>query len=351
MRILISSDQHWHCWTEFDKLTSDGKSFRLSLYEKTHEYIRDYCKKNDILHWIDAGDIFHSREGISSPVLDALGKQLHQSKDVGIKMYFLKGNHDIHNRVGNITSLNILSQYGKVINEQQVYNLTTQFPGGCTMESVKINFIPWDENINFTNVINKCEKTNIVVAHRMIKGAELHGTILDGESIKGLDCQKFDMAFIGHVHERQYINGKMMYIGNLVNSNFGEKERGGFLVYDTIEKTTEEIQNPFSPLFIKKDIYKISDITNCETNAFYDFKILSNSTEETEEITKKLSELKDKANGIRISITKHIVAENRIDNSLTLTPENLLNQYAKINDLNEDILNIGKQILKECKSV
>lgn len=345
MKILITSDQHWYEFKEFDKLTEDGRSFRLSLYEKTHEFIRNYCGKHGIIHWIDAGDMFHSRESVSLPVLDALGKQLQKSKDVGIKMWFVKGNHDINNRVGSITSLNILSEYGNVINDRCICPLEG-------LESPTVHFIPWDQEINFEEVINRCAKTNLVIAHRMINGAETNKIILNGESIDNIDFEKFDYAFIGHVHKRQKINSNMMYVGNLLNSNFGEKTRGGFLIYDTDSKNVEVVENPFSPVFIKQDIRRIEDANFDVTPiAFYDLKIIAESTSEIEKITQELLKKKDQFAGIRISAMKHLVIENRIDESQLLTPEILLQKYADLNKLDENILSIGKEILEGSKGV
>ena len=244
MKSIITSDQHWHSFKEFDRLTDEGKSYRLSLYEKSHEFIRQYCQKNGITSWIDAGDIFHSRESISLPVLDAIGRQLNHSKSIGIDMIFLMGNHDTHNKSGNITSLNVLSQYGAVITKRCISKLNS-------IDSPLVHFIPWDESIQFVNSINENEKTSLVVSHRMLKGAKSNNIILDGESLEGLDDSKFDCALIGHVHEYQKIQDKVYYIGSLISNNFNDKNQDkGFLVYDFELKKFERITNPHSPKYV-----------------------------------------------------------------------------------------------------
>jgi DNA repair exonuclease SbcCD nuclease subunit len=243
MKICITSDQHWHIFKEFDRLTSDGLSFRLSLYEKSLNYVHEYCVINNISTWIDAGDLFHSRESISIPVLDALSRTLNRFKmqeenTCSIKKFFLMGNHDTYNKIGNITSLHFLEQYGEVITEDCILNLEQfNFPPKL------VHFIPWDEKTSFVDLINKNEKTNLVIAHRMLNGAKNGNFILQGENILDLDLNKFDYAFIGHVHGHQRINDKICYIGSLISNNFNDvdQEKGFLIILNTILKLKYQI--------------------------------------------------------------------------------------------------------------
>lgn len=350
MKIVITSDIHWHNFKEFDKLNEDGNSCRLLLYQKSMLFVRDYCNQNNIKHWIDAGDIFHSRDSINTEVLDLLGKTLDQIQ--GINLYFLKGNHDTGNRRGSVSTLNILSKHGKVINDNHIEEIKLTCAISLSIGySIFIHFIPWDENSLLVDLINNGPKSDIVIAHRMIDKTKWRGALLSGESIDKLDMSKFDYAFIGHVHEKQQINEKMMYIGNLVSSGFGDTHRGSFLVYDTQEKKIEVIENPHSPLFIKKEIRKIEDLVDYKINAFYEFKIISNDTAEIEKIINKILTWKDKLAGMRVSVIKQLVAENRIDTTQSLTPENLLDQYIALNKLDEVQSKIGKEILEVSKNV
>jgi DNA repair exonuclease SbcCD nuclease subunit len=345
MKILLTSDQHWHVFKDFDRLTKDGKSYRLSLYERTHEFIRAYCDKNKIKHWVDAGDMFHSRESISVPVLDLMGKQLKYNKLSGIKQFFLKGNHDTSNKSGDISSLNILSEYGEVINERSVVDLNL-------MDGVEsyVHFIPWDNNLNFVEEINKV-KTNLVIAHRMIEGSHSNKITLDGESLSGLNYSQFDYIFMGHVHEYQKINDKTFYIGSLISNNFNDKDQEkGFLVYDFNTKTFERVMNPYSPKYKVLKAETIEDINKCkeliesdksgEPN-FYDLRV---ELREGEDLS-KLSEIK--INNARMTITKKSKDENRIVDANLLTPQMLLEKFKEMNKLDDDIYNVGKEILSE----
>lgn len=340
MKIVLTSDIHWHDFKEFNKLNDDGSNFRLSLYRDSMLFVKDYCVKNGIEHWLDAGDIFHSRDSISTEVLDMLGKTL-EDISMFVKLWFLKGNHDTSNRKGNITTLNILSKYGNIINERCIVPING-------IDGPHVHFIPWDENITFKDSINNNEKVDFIVGHRMLNGSTVRGVPIDGETIKNIDETKFKQAFIGHVHEPQKLTTKIQYIGNLICSNFGENWEGSFLVYDTEADNIERIKNPYSPKFIKTNIEKIEDIPEkIEKNAFYEIKIVSNDTKELEKINENLIEKKDEFAGVRTISLKKIQQENRVDTTQILTPENLLEQYIKLNDLNEDIANIGREILKE----
>lgn len=347
MKITLSADQHWHVFKDFDRLTNEGKSFRLSLYEKSLNYVYDYNVKNGIFCWIDAGDIFHSRESISLPVLDMIGrvfnrfKEIEEDKEKNILKFFLKGNHDTHNKVGDITSLNVLSQYGEVISENCVLDL--QFI------KTKVHFIPWDENTNFIDLVNK-EKTNLIVAHRMLKGAKSNNIILDGESLEGLDYSKFDNIFCGHVHEHQKVQDRVYYIGSLIANNFNDVDQDkGFIVYDTETKTFEKIKNPYSPKYKILRCKSLEDIEKCkmliendsliDETLFYDIRY---EIKDNEEIP-SLEDLKN----VRVTITKRNENENRIENAENLTPQVLLQKYKTLCNLDEETYEIGKQILEE----
>jgi hypothetical protein len=329
---------------DFDRLTSDGRSYRLSLYEESLNFVWNYCKVNGVHNWIDAGDMFHSRESISLPVLDMVGKifngfeksELCSGK---ISKYFLKGNHDIYNKVGNITSLNILSQYGTVITKNCTLNLNIQ--GANSL----IKFIPWSEKQDFVEQVNK-DNSNLVISHRMLQGAKHNGIVLDGESLESLDVSKFDYAFIGHVHEYQKVKDNIYYIGSLVSNNFNDKsQEKGFIVYDFNQKSFERVINPFSPKYIVKKIKSLEEYNNFINNLkqddseFYDIRFELKEGEKIPEF--------EQTNNIRISISKTDSVENRLENANLLTPQLLLEKYKEMNSLEEETYKIGKEILSE----
>lgn len=342
MKSITTSDQHWHNFKEFDRLTNEGKSYRLSLYEKSHEFIRQYCLDNNIKIWFDAGDIFHSRESISLPVLDALGRQLQLTKDAGIKLVFVMGNHDTHNKSGNITSLNILSEYGQIVTKKEI----------ISFEKCSILCIPWNETTSFVNEVNSLSdfgNVNLILSHRMLKGAKSNNIILDGESLEGLDDSRFDCALIGHVHEYQKIQDKVYYIGSLISNNFNDKNQDkGFLVYDFELKKFERITNPHSPKYVpikistQKEFDDIKQEMKSSPEKFFDIRYEVQDGQETPNF--------EGADNIRISITKQSNSEMRLKDANLLTPEILLKQYQEIADIPDDIFEIGQKILLECMS-
>ena len=344
MKCVVTSDIHTHMFKDFDRLTEDGKSYRLSLYEKSLWFVWEYCKLNGINIWTDAGDFFHSRESISLPVLDLVGKTFNEfEKKEGISgkifKYFLKGNHDTYNKSGNITSLNILSQYGKVINEQCIINVDV-----FGMKTV--NFIPWNETINFVDVVNKNGKTNLIIGHRMLSGAKTHNQILDGELLENLNNSMFDCALIGHVHEHQKIRDKVYYIGSLISHNFGDKDKKGFLVYDFDTKMFEFVENPYSPKYIQLKIETLEQFEqikeelkkdNCN---FYDIKFELKKGEKRPEF--------ECLQNVKISVIKESNSENRLKGANLLTPEVLLEKFKEMENISEEVFNVGRETLIEC---
>jgi len=344
MKVVISADEHLHAFKEFDKVLKDGKSFRLSLYEQSFRYVKDYMLSNNIKYWLHGGDFFHSKESISVPVLDVIGSLLLEIKDAGIEQVFLKGNHDIWSKDGKISSLDILTAYGEIIENVCVK----------TYGDLKVLFIPWDENVITQDLINEHEEVDIVIGHRMIAGAVMDGAYIakNGETLDFIDNTKFKQMFLGHIHRRQQLKDNVQYIGSLLAHTF--KDRGsqhGFIVYDTDTNESNFILNPHSPNFETLEVTTLDEMKEVQQkltknpNFFWNIKAKINSDFSIDSV-KSLN-----LGNSRISYSAPSVNESRLKDADSLAPEDLLQKYIILNDLDDSVVQKGKTIIKHVVSL
>jgi len=108
------------------------------------------------------------------------------------------------------------------------------------------------------------------------------------------------MTFTGHFHlnqERIFDNGKIIYVGNTFQMDFGDAERSKYVyLYDFIDSTYTRIENDVSP---KHLIVKVSEIDNLDNkNDIFNSNIVrlhvdkKVTHEEVDKISAKISQFK-----------------------------------------------------------
>jgi len=345
MKIAITADEHAHIFHDFDTVSSEGHSNRLLLFYKSLDFVRQYCVANSIASVVHLGDMFESRKQISIPVLYFVSKAMDEYKLSNIKQYWLKGNHDSWDREGTVTSISILSGYGKVVIDPTV----------VLIDGVKCNFLPWTEFTDFRTQLKNSEPSDLVFTHRMFAGAELdNSTIMSkGDLCDHLDHSKYKFIFSGDVHLHQKIGKDAYYVGSLLAHSFKDKPVDrGFLVYDSETNTFEFVKNPFSPVFKKVVIKNAEDVKVLEEsiksdseNVFYDIKLSFKDKAE-------LQSMKDhKIPNARFSLVPDVKTSVRIEDATSLTPEKLLETYCGMSKIDKTTKDVGLKILEQVMSI
>jgi DNA repair exonuclease SbcCD nuclease subunit len=334
MKFLITADFHFHHFKEFDRLLEDGTSLRLDLYKKTFKYLSEYCKENNIKHWFDLGDIFHSRESISVDVLDVLGECLGYMRSAGVEMHFVTGNHDQGNKSCDVATNKILSAFGKIYSEDSVVKI----------QDVNFLIYPWkNEPANFNNHEKLSGKT-VLLGHKSIKGSMYLGNQLDGDVF---DAQTFDWAFFGHIHQAQSISDKAFYVGSTMANNFGERDsHHGFVVYDSDSNVPEFRANPWTPTFVQHELslkdFEIFCKIPQEPTTFAEVKVKLDSNDAF--ITP------ENLVNIRVTPIYPEQCESRLSEQDVLSPENLVKKLAEIDKISPEVKSIGLKILETVKN-
>lgn len=214
------------------------------------KWLRQEAINNNINDIIVSGDIFNNRHEISVPTINT-AHQFFSILNI-FNIFALVGNHDAYYKDrSDINSINILDGRDniKIIKDPLIIE---QF-------NKKIAFAPWGSTLDFIT-----DKVDYLFGHletktfKMTKYEECtHGY----NSSELLD--KATNIFSGHLHlrqERTYDNGKIVYVGNPFQLNWGDYEVDkGYHILDFKDNSLSFIKNTISPIHIKFYLSKILD--------------------------------------------------------------------------------------------
>tara|TARA_A100001201_G_scaffold141270_4_gene136284 strand:- start:3421 stop:4482 length:1062 start_codon:yes stop_codon:yes gene_type:complete len=212
-------------------------------------------KKKKIFDIMICGDLFHYRDEIAVNSLQVAKQFFDILEDYNIVM--ITGNHDCYYK--DTSTVNSLSLFGGWKNITVIDTLTVD-----DIFDKRVSFVPWGVNVKD---IPKCD---LVFGHFELTDFKMNNfKICDhGDSPESL-LNKSKMIITGHFHlrsERKYDEGKILYLGNPFQMDFGDAEsRKGYYILDF-----DDIQNPkftenkISPKHIKlllSDLIKHDGVT------------------------------------------------------------------------------------------
>jgi DNA repair exonuclease SbcCD nuclease subunit len=161
-------------------------------------------------------------------------RELRELKEDGANIILLCGNHDQNMRVGDITSLEALSEFVTVVSKPVSYGIFDWIPYTADPES-------------FRNAFANC-RGEILFLHQPIKEAIPGATNLTGKTIvlgADFDTQQHKLILSGDIHKRQtLLGGRFQYLGSPLQLTFGDRgEQRGFTILDTATLEMEFIES------------------------------------------------------------------------------------------------------------
>ena len=216
-------------------ITLGGDSI-LSMQVVSRMKRKDYkLKIKDI---IICGDVFHYRDEIAVNSLQIAKQFFDILKEYNIVM--ITGNHDCYYKdTSCVNSLSLFSGWNNItvidkLHTEEIYNKT-------------ISFVPWGEQIK------KIPKCDLIFGHFELENFKMNNfKVCDNGDNPDELLKKSKMIITGHFHlkdERKFKNGKILYLGNPFQMDFGDAEsEKGFYVLD-FDKIQEPVfyRNTVSP--------------------------------------------------------------------------------------------------------
>ena len=194
-------------------------------------------KKKKIRDIIISGDLFHYRDEIAVNTIHVVTQILNMWSDFNIVL--LVGNHDAYYKDrSEINSLSILSGWNNIT----VISEPTQVEA----YNKKIMFCPWG------TTPKQILPSDAVFGHFEIQSFKLNQHKICEDGIRSQDLLKKSSTIItGHFHlreERVYKNGKILYLGNPYQMDFGDVYSvKGYYIYDIVTQDYKFYENNISP--------------------------------------------------------------------------------------------------------
>lgn len=243
MKIALVTDTHFGA-------RGDSPIFNEFFYKFWEGTFFPHLEKNQIKHVIHLGDVMDRRKFVSYKIAkDFRERFLDSLNKLDCQVHMIAGNHDVFykntNEVNSLKEL-VSGRYQNFF----VYDECQEIE----IDGTSIFLIPWINNENYTDTVNKMKSTKaqIAMGHLEINGFEMYaGHVASSGYDKNL-FSRFDLVFSGHFHKKSD-DGQIYYLGSTYPITWGDYEcPRGFHVFDTETRELEYIVNPHT---IFKKIY------------------------------------------------------------------------------------------------
>ncbi len=240
VQALFVSDFHLDGYNTLFPEQDDPNDFVFNVLEQVMVYARDNGVKNIIV----PGDVFH----VPEPTDEAKIKLMRFFKRHHIYSFWIvPGNHDYSHE--GVLSLNML-QF--LADELYLFPNVKYFhePTHVSVEGVPFTFLPWP------HVHVAVTDPHYVVAHVDMNGARRpNGKIISG--VKHEPAAQH-LWFVGHVHEYQKLGKNVIYVGNILQKDFGEKPTKGFVhAIFTKRDVRWAVQTKFVPVYTPFELHTL----------------------------------------------------------------------------------------------
>ena len=305
------------------------------------EYVRnDGIGRNDKKIFIlgdilDKKTINHSRYCIK--FLKYILIKLSELADV----YILLGNHDYTLQEKEKKMINIIDFIKDLVDMKRIFVINNN------LRYCLNNFILTSIDYYDTEIKKPCKIKNIDNQYNIcLYHGDLNGKLYDKEFSKNI-FKNYDIVLLGHFHEYYKIADNIAYCGSLIQNNFGESNKHGFLVWNTDTKTHKfiQIKSSYNYLIINDtnetinnnncEIIKYEDLKTYKTDKKLYIKVYSNKSKE--EINNYLYQYLNKDNIIKIKYEKY-------NNKIVKEIKQNLQQIYNI-DNKTSLINLYKDIL------
>lgn len=264
-KIVLSSDYHLSFNAPFNKVTPEGRSSRIDEILNSILWAAETGIKNGAEYFISLGDMFEkpdkilTREG--NHIRDCLAKV---SSMYGKKKHLaLRGNHCSINEEYSIVSL--------FADTLTPINL----PTFLDVDGGRLFFCPYQrEPEDIYKTLNEFENRDCP-GNKYLFGHFWFNDVMAIDS-DAIDLSNFNHRFYnrilcGHYHHiSKDLSNLVIYIGTLLNKNFGETGPKGCWILETETNELTFIKNPNSPEFyVVEDTDVFENPSIVEENAYY----------------------------------------------------------------------------------
>jgi DNA repair exonuclease SbcCD nuclease subunit len=317
---------------------------------KIAKWIADTFQQKGINDIIIPGDIFHNRSEISVNTISTAKVFFEILKD--FRIFISTGNHDCYYKDrSDINSISIFDGWNNII-------VVDKAPLVLKHKNKTISLIPWGVDIE------DIPTSDICFGHFEIQTFYMNTfkTCSHGVESKNI-LKKAPFIISGHFHnrdEREYKNGKILYLGSPYQQNFGDVDQSrGIYTLNLEDNSTVFIENTFTPkykkILLSEIKNKINDISEIKSEIHKNIVSLivdeDTNAEEIDIITSKIQALTPSLYRLDYKHSELENVETSDSNSYDiLNIEETISDYVENTDM-ENKVDIIDYLLKTYKTI
>lgn len=228
---LFFSDLHCHNWPQFSTRLANGLNSRfqdcLNILDQAATIVQQY----HVQHVFFLGDLFESRTKIDIDVWNKTWQAMKRLTEVTPqRVWLLKGNHDCHDKIGSVHSLEHFRPLCEVIAK----------PWVCLpIANAHIAAFPYTDDVaTLKQQLAELTSVDLVLLHQSIREGTIgpySRTIAAELSLSDLPMDRTRYVFAGDYHKRQFFgpDNRVHYIGSPLQLKSDEAgEEKGFTLVD-----------------------------------------------------------------------------------------------------------------------
>jgi len=321
-----------------------------SIALKWARWLKEELTDKGIRDIIISGDFFHYRDDIAVNTIDFASKLLDEWKDFNIVM--LVGNHDAYYKdKSDVNSLSILDGWKNIT---VISEPTTAVIFGKT-----VTFCPWGTQAD------QIPESDLVFGHFEIQNFKQNRFKVCETGVPASDLlDKCKLVISGHFHlrdERVYSNGKILYLGNPYQMDFGDIENTkGYYILDFDSLTYDFTPNDLSPEHYKIYLSELAkagklteEIKDKFRNNFIKFVIDKNiSPDEVDLVIKKFMSLKPMHINVdyAINFSKFVVDDSKIQDFSGVDVTTAIEEFINLMEIEhkDEVIKQTIELYKKC---
>lgn len=245
MAYIVLSDIHFHNWSQFAGINTNGINTRLQFTLNAMRQVAAEAVRRKIRRMYIAGDLFHVRGSLIPSVLNPTIECFREITARGITVRAIPGNHDLE----TADSCKLASAANALWNLIDIAHVSGHY------EDDRVVMVPWFHKLTDLLREIRCYADNLhnPGQYDLIIHAPLNG-VISGIPDHGLDASElndfgFRRVFVGHYHNHKAF-GDVYSIGALTHQTWSDVgTRAGYLV---VGDTVEQIETD-APKFVDFD--------------------------------------------------------------------------------------------------
>lgn len=264
--ILISSDHHHDDFKSFSRPGDNAVPSRLQEGLDAENFLYEYMVRNKIYTHIRLGDLFHRKNSLDFVVFNEINRILSRNQGY-VQEIALVGNHDEakggvrHALESFQPSMHVVSEPEVLAHEGFTFYILPHLGSKSSIV---------DEAKKLTHRING-DTINVFLGHFGVHGSKTGSEFLLPDYVNASDIhsEKYDLGFLGHIHEPQHITDNTRYVGSLIQRSFSDIGAQRRAYHLTSEGAVKEVAIP-GPRFYHAKVNNVDDLVrDIDGNGYY----------------------------------------------------------------------------------